>query len=104
MLYGLVLVSPTLFKRLSLAQINSQEIEEAEIKLEKCFICLENLTNTIIFPCLHTGMCAVCGFFNHIKKKGCPICRRNILKLALFEIKEKNRPEFLEFTKLDKTA
>ena len=42
---------------------------------DMCLICCEKLSNCIILPCGHMGICSECMENWFSKKKSCPICR-----------------------------
>lgn len=50
-----------------------------------CYICYREVSAVINFPCLHTGLCKLCGFQAYLEKNKCPMCRQDIDKLIAYE-------------------
>jgi len=50
----------------------------------ECIICIENIRNTIFFPCMHLITCESCGF-NKIKLD-CPQCHKKIEKKQIISL------------------
>lgn len=62
----------------------------------ECFICCENASSVIYYPCLHTGMCQFCGFRNYLQDQRCPLCRDEVESLIAYEMKSVNNEGVLD--------
>ena len=64
---------------------------------EECCICLDNISNVMLWPCNHCNICHSCfeKFFNHTcdvqTQLNCPMCRKHIEKACML------RFEWLKF-------
>ncbi len=52
---------------------SAAEVEDKDVGM--CIICYERLANTVILPCKHLCICAVCSESTGESLKGCPVCR-----------------------------
>ncbi len=48
-------------------------VEDEDRDVGMCIICYERLANTVILPCKHLCICAVCS--ESITLTSCPVCR-----------------------------
>jgi hypothetical protein len=55
-----------------------------------CFICYENKSSVIYYPCLHTGMCEFCGFRSFIQNSRCPLCREEVESIIAYDVAEES--------------
>ena len=57
-------------------QIDGEDTEAKESE-KSCIICLSNVPNCVLSPCMHMGFCIGCA--NELQKeKTCPICKQEI--------------------------
>lgn len=72
---------PTLreqINRMEIAQLNelSEQIKERIIDLQRCKICLDERSDTLLMPCHHMCMCSACA--DIYPESTCPVCRGQI--------------------------
>jgi hypothetical protein len=73
-------------KQISKIKIQDKKIEqqdEAKTAIE-CIICIENIRNTVFYPCMHLITCEECGFEKI--KFDCPQCHQKIDKKLVVSI------------------
>ena len=59
-------------------KILNEELKKLENSIN-CCICMDNISNTIIFPCGHYNFCEFC--IKSLKIKKCPLCRKKIKEI-----------------------
>ena len=65
--------------------------QKENVQLEDCIVCCENLSNILIKPCNHSGMCKGC-IIEHLKyNKKCPFCREKMKKIFIVFYDEERR-------------
>lgn len=78
----LVRMGDNLFSYTKTFDVGRNHAEEQE---PLCYICYREVSAVINFPCLHTGLCKLCGFKAYLEKNQCPMCRQGIDKLIAYE-------------------
>ena len=53
-----------------------------------CAICFEKKPDTVFLPCKHGGFCAQCALEIFQKNRKCPLCRKRLDRIVVFEKKE----------------
>ena len=59
-----------------------KEENQQSIPIEKgnqCIICLENVKDTMLYPCMHSCICYQC--YSKLSEKKCPICKQMIYNI-----------------------
>lgn len=59
---------------------------------EPCVICLSESRTTALLPCRHMCVCESCAVQLKLRKQACPICRREVQDLQVFEVQKPAAP------------
>lgn len=75
-------------------QKEGEEIKEP-IKLDTCYVCMDKMSDTLIRPCSHSGVCQEC-VKTLLKKEiyDCPMCKKRMKEIFLIFFDEE-RKEYL---------
>lgn len=65
--------------------VNGQNEGDQEYNKETCIICFNSRTNALFKPCNHGGVCSECSIICYESKKKCPICRKDINHIVIYQ-------------------
>lgn len=67
-----------------------EDLPNLDYNPNKCIICYEGDINSLYKPCNHGGLCKNCAITNFNKNKICPLCRKTLEHIVIYEKGEKN--------------
>ncbi len=73
--------------------INLYEIFNSALDNGECLICCQDLRNTVFLPCNHSCTCTTCSHSIKMRNNPCPICKKDIEDLLIFEADENSNIE-----------
>lgn len=70
-----------------IAELGKADAHDESEMGEPCVICLSEPRTTALLPCRHLCVCESCAVQLKLRKSPCPICRREVQDLQVFDVK-----------------